>query len=744
MLLPGGRSPAGGRRRPSKSQVLAQGLQYGQNQSHARSQARAVSLSPTSSPPAGGATPTAGGAGFLISASAGEDGSGPRMRRSSTASSLVLNPSEKLRPRSKSSGGRQMKVSAATDAVVAEAAAKAAKGSPPKAFRVLPGRFSAEAPPTPRRQTPRAPKRTPRLSPRAFGSGIGGVGNRLQIDQEERRRKRSSANIMAEVTISSHHETALRRSASAQFSDETTGEEPLASACPVIAPPAPSGGSGMGPVAVTCGDSDASANQQAKSLSGTTTPTDGGGETSSVIQVQRRLLVSQAQADSRVMRLIGKRSVLRTSNGAPGPEVAQRHRGKQQRYPQAVPVTAPATPGSTSSSVASPSALEASPKTSGRVLGQAKLKSEGLQASGITGHASECLTEAISSSPSVDRTGNLVASTNSCSFTNPASVTEGTLSKPLHQDTSLAARASALVAEAVADSRVLNGIKDKQSPIDVRAVGSRCQSTQELEEEKEEFREQHSKNETGELKEAMQGEQPLEATAATASVLLEDGSIGAIIWPGASAAAKEADQAKIHHGYPVETGPGTTSATGAVDENTSAKAMVVDCGAIAGGNAAVPWPLLQNEAGSLVVPQTWRYVPPPPDQLPQAPPRPSEPCGVDANAGDCRNSDGATTSDAEDTGDQEDLMPLDADAKQVLVEDLVDFLIARAERCEKELAAEQRANRALRMSLEAEQRKSTVFQQQLAWLAQQAGYQYDGVSISEASAEQMPAEQGSL
>jgi len=209
------------------------------------------------------------------------------------------------------------------------------------------------------------------------------------------------------------------------------------------------------------------------------------------------------------------------------------------------------------------------------------------------------------------------------------------------------------------------------------------------------------------------------------TMVSEDGSAGAIIWPGA--AARQAGQAKIQAGYPVEIDPDTSSATRPVGQDSPAQALL----GLSGGCAAVPWPMLQNEAGSLVMPETWRYVPPPPDQLPQ-PPRPPEPLRADSAGTDCRNPDteaSATAEDDAEAGDEDsEQMLLDADGKRALLEDLVDFLIARAERCEKELEAEQRANRALSMSLEAEQRKSAVLQQQVVWLAQQAGWQIDGVS----------------
>ncbi|CAE8610710.1 unnamed protein product, partial [Polarella glacialis] len=149
-------------------------------------------------------------------------------------------------------------------------------------------------------------------------------------------------------------------------------------------------------------------------------------------------------------------------------------------------------------------------------------------------------------------------------------------------------------------------------------------------------------------------------------------------------------------------------------------------------------PLLQNEAGSLVVPQTWRYVPPPLECQPRRPSAPSAasiaaeaPAAVSASRS-CSSTapvgvEGDKREAEDEDGEEEEILPLDTAAKQALLDDIVEHLMARADGCQQELSQEQRANRALKMALEVEQRKTAMLQQQLAWMAHHAGYQYASV-----------------
>eukprot|EP00931_Biecheleriopsis_adriatica_P019414 TRINITY_DN13235_c0_g1_i1.p1 TRINITY_DN13235_c0_g1~~TRINITY_DN13235_c0_g1_i1.p1 ORF type:complete len:809 (+),score=181.58 TRINITY_DN13235_c0_g1_i1:149-2575(+) len=764
MLATGSRIP--GRRRPS--QVLLQNS-IQSPQSHSRQIVRAASVSPTNSPPAGGATPTvpttiSGLAACAATAqvtgvstvptptcggaSSEDSAAGTFMRRSSTTNSLHSSTHDRPRRRSKSNGGRDAK--AATDAILAEAAARSSKGSPPKAFRVLPGRFSA--PPTPRRQTPRAPKRTPRLSPRCTLITSSGIGSRLHGDhQEDRRRRRATALSVAAVAEVAAVSSTLQRSSSEYLPADVAGGESqlLPSGYPVIQPPTSS-------VNLQLGEGDHQGVQPSHmSLSGTTTPTEGGADASSVSMVTRQRGSNGAQApDSRIMRLIGKRSVLRTSNGAPGPEVG-RQRGKQQRWPPTITAGAVPQAGREGSPKALQSSLGISSPASGsrpaRRAGQPSFSASAAPISCYTEPAggdeavagssiAELSTEIPSPSVANDRARRDVLA-DACSFTTaPAPSGPGVSPPAKQQDASLAARASAAVAEAAAaaEREFANGsLKAKPDEvqdgsaiiIDSRGCpGNQVSSLLVSRASGEE-----------ELKRSEDAAHEPEAAQLTSSS--QSGAAEAIIWPGTGVQVevKGSDQA-----VPVSVVSGD-------DLPDNGSGVPVYTPASAGGSQGppgypveLPWPLpfdvlLQNEAGSLVVPQTWRYVPPPPEQAPQppqiAPTREVQPVESD-EAATCRSAvaDGVATVNAaaqdkagdRSTGEEEVEevhAHLDLEEKQQLVDDLVKYLIGRADRCEKELAAEQRSNRALRMSLEVETRKVALLQQQLYVVAAQANLQ---------------------
>jgi len=148
----------------------------------------------------------------------------------------------------------------------------------------------------------------------------------------------------------------------------------------------------------------------------------------------------------------------------------------------------------------------------------------------------------------------------------------------------------------------------------------------------------------------------------------------------------------------------------------------------AGLDTSAEMPLLQNEAGSLVVPQTWRFVPPPPEQAPK--PSYHDKVLVEEKTQDIASPLREASTPQAASKASEDLTPkklieelvqdqvkLDLRDKQQLVEQLVECLIDQVKRYEKELGAEQRANRALKMSLEVEQRKALMYHQRLRELA---------------------------
>mmetsp|Transcript_62023 Transcript_62023/g.136451 ORF Transcript_62023/g.136451 Transcript_62023/m.136451 type:complete len:832 (+) Transcript_62023:150-2645(+) len=158
----------------------------------------------------------------------------------------------------------------------------------------------------------------------------------------------------------------------------------------------------------------------------------------------------------------------------------------------------------------------------------------------------------------------------------------------------------------------------------------------------------------------------------------------------------------------------------------------------------LPAQMLQNEAGSLVAPQTWRFVLPPPL------PAPSQP-GATTGGG----AAGAEASETAETavpaqGFQRDApapdssaaaaaaadlaavkaviagadpaIPADVEAKRRFLGDMVETLLARLYETEQALGSEQRAGRAMRVTLDVLQRQNLHLQQQLAWVTQNWQY----------------------
>lgn len=142
--------------------------------------------------------------------------------------------------------------------------------------------------------------------------------------------------------------------------------------------------------------------------------------------------------------------------------------------------------------------------------------------------------------------------------------------------------------------------------------------------------------------------------------------------------------------------------------------------------------LLQNEAGSIVAPHTWRFVPPPAHLLPlmdkaatmPAPPLDAaavpEPAAV-VKAGETAGSSstakeaGATSAVGLAAAAVDAIREPSPAAKRQLLTELVDRLVQHATTCEKQLAAEQRANLALRAAMENLQRQNLYLQQQLGY-----------------------------
>lgn len=626
---------------------------------HYRLTGRGASVSPLSSPPTGGATPSTpavpyGGAITPATAPCHDEHS-PNIRIRSYGSASSLHHGRI---------GNQINVNLA------------------KAL-----------PPTPRRQTPRMPKRTPRLSPRSsLVNSVASYGRRMS-DEEEKRRRRATATAGAEAAVAgSYDAVSIRRSSSGSRFDgggvpDVRSVPCIARGYPVVTPPTA--------VPVVNGVSELQQRAPLTTLSGSTTPTDGGAEGGALSLYSRLRGNSLLQApDSRIMRLIGKRSVLRAHNGAQAEVV--RSKAKPYRCMAAVVSSdkeggeaSPKPPATAvrivreSTSVGSrlvrqpPAAVLQKPVLEG-------LESNAAQANGLVEAPKEEVrseSKAVPADPVAEEPG----------WSEKA--TQGSKEGPIE---SLAQRAAAAVAEErePAPEPVSEG-KPKAYP-----------------------------------------ESPRNYVAATIIGGDPDGD-GAIVWPGASRLEEEHKPEAHSIGTPESPPP-------KVPQEEFPPAPVSE--AVAALHAATTWPLpadlplLQNEAGSVVAPQTWRFVPPPPDQAPKPPVSPrKQPFtsswneatvtessslvekvadAVSAAKASSNNKEGRLPAPIQEL--LQDQLQLDEHEKERLVEQLVDCLFEEVHRCQKELAAEQRANRALKMSLEVEQRKALVYHQRLTELADQS------------------------
>jgi len=187
---------------------------------------------------------------------------------------------------------------------------------------------------------------------------------------------------------------------------------------------------------------------------------------------------------------------------------------------------------------------------------------------------------------------------------------------------------------------------------------------------------------------------------------------GAIIWPGRQVASH--DEVSVGQGMlPSAAPPGEDLPAGMTPEQAQ-QAMQF------GG---IQWPsaLLQNEAGSLVAPQTWRFVVPPQQASNPASPASGAPLSPEAN-GPSAEEDQATPVIRllrDESGEQAPpAQPLDSNEKRQLLAELVDCLTARTQKAEKDLGNEQRAKRALNVTVEVQQRQIIRLQQQLEFVAQ--------------------------
>jgi hypothetical protein len=169
-----------------------------------------------------------------------------------------------------------------------------------------------------------------------------------------------------------------------------------------------------------------------------------------------------------------------------------------------------------------------------------------------------------------------------------------------------------------------------------------------------------------------------------------------------------------------------------------------------------PMALLQNEVGSIVMPQTWRYVPPP--QLPPMQQATNlQPCDngePNRATPDLQAQTSAIATSQEEQSviiirpvhDREETqaptpVPLSIDAKRKLLNEVVECLATRGEETRKALEGEQRSNRSMQVTMEVLQRQNVTLQQQLAWVLQSVQPAYGAQPSEDGSTVWAPPQQ---
>jgi len=202
----------------------------------------------------------------------------------------------------------------------------------------------------------------------------------------------------------------------------------------------------------------------------------------------------------------------------------------------------------------------------------------------------------------------------------------------------------------------------------------------------------------------------------------EAGAVGEVVWAGRPSVGGTVSQ-EASQGPPPAPSPSHSLAHAAAAATTAAGGGAAVVGSLAWPHSGPPpGALLQNEVGSLVATHTWRYVPPPPAMRPprvDVPVAPRRPV-AEATEGSPANGDEAASAPAGNVAARvfavlnNKACPATTGAKQRLVCDLVEQLAARLQRAEQALAGEQRAHRALQMTAEFLERHNACLQQQLA------------------------------
>lgn len=590
------------------------------------------------------------------------------------------------------------------------------KPSPAQAFRVLPQRLSE--PPTPRRQTPRAPKHTPRLSPRGLVDGP------ERREREERRRRPAAQNNRA-------------------FGQEY-GDQPIPQS------------------------------------SGAATPitSEAGGE------VMDHNFKTQVQA-SRIVKLIGRKSVIsysRFGQGPQGPQAPQtsqvqpekRRERAQLRAPPRSTVAASAKELSASGS-ASKVGVATIAEQAGRTIETGSLAGAGVNEARHDHSAPSAADPAASLGYSSKQPSILYSPTGSGSVDGVLSMASPSFGG--HLGPALESHEGSLVqgdSPGSVESQISSS--GQSQPRSSGQSQPRCNSSAEnsvLPEIQVVFPEGSTTSPLAEADAALNPGSPTFAlsdedraasfrhtNAGSAflplhgdtkkveadvgkDLLLPSSSTGkevaytnttvaaesttdnpVVVWPGQS--RTEAEPTVV---WPGHQQPGLSQAE-SHDPN----------GMLAHGQMQA-WYMagIKNDVGSLMVPQTWHYVQPPAMQGHESPSMFGG-SPVLAHLGDFHADAGSSperffTSSELPGMSNKKTVPKAPQSKAELLEEIVDTLIARCESVEKELGCERRANRALRATLEAAQRQGQTLQDQIIWLTQN----YWPAAASDAHAQQYQA-----
>jgi len=541
------------------------------------------------------------------------------------------------------------------------------KGSPPQVFRMP----RVPSPPTPRQKTPRAPKQTPRLSPRG------------QLPRPSAMRN-SNKVLSSAVQVCDGKSGSITRNLSASSLSQSLAGHSLGGAG--TAPNPLEGATGTMSMTSLSGD----APHSCSGTHGTTTPSESGDA-----YALRR--TDGKQLDSRIMKLIGGgRSVLSASNLCS--DVQQRRREREMRGCAQQRATIPASPvqhgrfpngeGSHGEHSWQASRAQVSKRTS-------RGAQEAFGKSDKNGGCALRRTWDSQAKDLVDKSGcDKVGEEGHETHETTDVLADSSAQTPLHRDVTLFQSTSGAVdARELPGATTTSGTRSSSCQPSPLSDTSHCSHTpQPANARTEEFPQECFQNGDSASESRLQNS-PVTANlhvaeaveplpAAPSSWLLAEHD-AKVIWPGLPT-SREAPQEKV----------APTSLETALCGSTSAQLPT----------------LLQNEFGSLIQKHTWQYVLP---AMPDATPAPV--ASVPPASKEELVSDAFPVSAPVDSDVNSSLAGISMDVrdKQRLLADLVTVFASRATQAERELGSEQRANNALRVTLEVMQKQNLCLQQQV-------------------------------